>query len=569
MNQIGPNQDADRPRLVAFGGGKGGAGRSTLCAEVARSIARQGQRVLCVDADFACPTLNTLLKVEEPTFSFDETTPALGEDGAHVADFIEQTGTENIWLTSLASARRFPYVRPGLRPEVLVGQMHALDFDWILLDLPAGLDPLPVNLFVLSDLPIVVGTPEPAAVRTTTQFLRSALFQAIGYHPEAPDRHEAVLETLNNQSLDMTVDSLLQDAPPEIHRIFETTADRLETYVVVNLVREGAEQDLGYVLCHAWKEELGLFPRSLPHVEYEDRRWFYHRRTTGTNTVRGDEKLSRDIEHVARAIMDISIVDGRFPRPIPRGDEEALHPALKLGISPDTGRNEVRQHCRRLWEGFGRESAVGLVFEDEERRAHITEELETLYRQVLQLPTESFKSVSLGGSSGSSPDQSGSLSEAGASPTATPSSSNQPDDRESSTSRDRARQTAADNDTASDQAASSQSSDDTATADATSGADAEHDEAVDTSHASIPDVAASRSPGLLVEKLRRRAGISLHDLSMQTQIGIKYLTAIEDVELDVLPRQVYLRNYLREIARAFEVDPDGLVKKYFELLDEE
>ena len=87
---------------------------------------------------------------------------------------------------------------------------------------------------------------------------------------------------------------------------------------------------------------------------------------------------------------------------------------------------------------------------------------------------------------------------------------------------------------------------------------------------SLPAVGGVRpeqSPGRLVERLRRQQGISLGDLSQRTHIGLKYLAAIEDADLEILPRSVYLRGYLREIARVFSVDPDHLVLEYFRLLD--
>ena len=60
--------------------------------------------------------------------------------------------------------------------------------------------------------------------------------------------------------------------------------------------------------------------------------------------------------------------------------------------------------------------------------------------------------------------------------------------------------------------------------------------------------------------------MSLHDLSLRTHIGEKYLSAIEDGDPDHLPRPVYLRGYLREIARVFEVDQEDLIEQYFRFL---
>lgn len=76
------------------------------------------------------------------------------------------------------------------------------------------------------------------------------------------------------------------------------------------------------------------------------------------------------------------------------------------------------------------------------------------------------------------------------------------------------------------------------------------------------------SPGQILAGLRRSRSLSLQGLSSRTHIGVKYLAAIEAVDLDVLPRQVYLRGYLREIARVFDVDPDQLVSDYFRYLED-
>ncbi|MFU8807237.1 MAG: hypothetical protein ACNA8W_25740, partial [Bradymonadaceae bacterium] len=113
MNDIGPILHGDRPRVVAFGGGKGGVGRSSLCSDIARAMTRHHQRILCVDVSWASPTLNILLGGSEPRFDFSSPgAKSMGEEGAHVADFISETAHANVWLASLASSRRYPFVRP-------------------------------------------------------------------------------------------------------------------------------------------------------------------------------------------------------------------------------------------------------------------------------------------------------------------------------------------------------------------------------------------------------------------------------------------------------------------------
>ena len=512
MNGIGPTLHSGRPRVVAFGGGKGGSGRSTLCAEIARSMARHNHRILCVDASWECCTLNTLLHTEEPIFDLSDVAP-LGHEDSHLADFIVETGHKNIWMVSLASARHAPYVRPKVSADLVLAQLHELDFDWVFLDLPSSIDPLGIGMFVLSDVPVLVSTPEPGSIRTIAQYMRAALYQAVGYHPHAFDVRDDVLETLYLQPLGMTRDTLLRAAPgADARTIAQETLDAFEPYVIVNMGREGAERDLGFVLSHAIYESLGVFPRNLGSVDYEDRRWFFNRRTAGGAAVRGEEALSNDIEALSKQIADLRLVDAKYPRPVPRGAD--VHPALKIGLNPETGRNEIRQTCRRLWEGYRRETSISLVFQDPERRLQVADQLENVYRKVLTLQSDS-----------STPEidreRARTMTPAGIEVKPEP----EPEPKPRKPKRDRAKKETAD----------------------------------------IPKT-GEQSPGKLIESLRRQRGMSLQELSLRTHIGMKYLAAIEDADAEILPRPVYLRGYLREIAKIFEVDPDHLIDQYFRFL---
>ncbi|RDV39361.1 hypothetical protein DV096_01940 [Bradymonadaceae bacterium TMQ3] len=538
LNQIAPPQHPDRPRVVTFGGGKGGTGKSTLCADIARALTRHQGRVLCVDASWHSPTLNILLGANEPAFDLGaDDAQGLGDKGAHIADFIVSTAYTNVYLASLAAARRYPFTRPRVRPEEIIAQLHQLDFDWVLIDLPPSLSPFDVGLFTLSDTPILVGTPDPAAIRMMAQFLRASLFSAIGYHPEAPDFEDELVEVLYKQPLWLNTRSLRYDAPSAQSRaIIDETARQLEVYMVVNMVREGAEHDLGFVLSHALHRELQVFPRVLASIDYADRRWFYNRRTTGTGSSRNEEGLSNEIELLSRHIRDVQLVDLRYPRPIPaRGD---AHPALMMGLNPELSRNEVRQYCRRLWEGYRREASISLVFTEPTRRMEIAEELEGLYRHVLTMPSENF----------SRPEVDEAMRNYERERTAPPARQEHPTPQPPRPPEftPPAQPSAHQTETPSD-----------------------HSE----THASDEAKAARRpagakSPGDAIAALRRRHGLSLQELSSRTHIGVKYLAAIETVDSDVLPRPVYLRGYLREISRVFDVPAQPLIEDYFRYLDQ-
>lgn len=533
MNQVEERWDGESPRIVTFGGGKGGSGRSTLCSEIARSLGRQGHRVLCVDAHAHAPTLNVFLHAPEPPAQPQH--PCLGEEQAHIADFIQETGHRQVWLASVASARRYPFVRLGPLADDLIWQLRQLDFDWIFIDLEPGQDPMTLDLFLRADLPIIAGTPEPATVRASTQFLRATIFRALQRRADAHPERDRLLGLLYAQPMLLGAETLRAMGRRDaiMRELVEDILDHLEIYLIINLVREGAERDLGHVLAHAWHEALGVYPRFLTSVNYEDRRWFYNRRTAGLHTSRGDEALSMDIEKIARNLTEIDDVDARAPRPVPR--DGSGHPAERLGLSPRTSGSHLRQHCRRLWEGYRREATVALVFDDPEDRQRMAERLEVIYRKHLTTSSSA---------PGVDPPGLSSLSE----PSLATISSD-----EIARSGPGARITGRHHDVS---------------VEATRTGPASDDAPFDEGDTPAPfHVRSDQSAGRIITRLRQRHNLSLYELSQRSHIGIKYLTALEDANLEILPRPVYIRGYLREIARIFGVDSDQLIEEYFRLMD--
>jgi cytoskeletal protein RodZ len=55
--------------------------------------------------------------------------------------------------------------------------------------------------------------------------------------------------------------------------------------------------------------------------------------------------------------------------------------------------------------------------------------------------------------------------------------------------------------------------------------------------------------GALLRELRRQHGMERDDVAAVTRIGTAYLRAIEEEDFDALPEEVFLKGYLRQIAR--------------------
>ncbi len=69
----------------------------------------------------------------------------------------------------------------------------------------------------------------------------------------------------------------------------------------------------------------------------------------------------------------------------------------------------------------------------------------------------------------------------------------------------------------------------------------------------------------LSERLKRERelrGISLKQISEETRIGVRFLQALEDDRIDVIPGEFYRRSYLRAYARYLGLDEDRALNVY-------
>ena len=67
--------------------------------------------------------------------------------------------------------------------------------------------------------------------------------------------------------------------------------------------------------------------------------------------------------------------------------------------------------------------------------------------------------------------------------------------------------------------------------------------------------------------MRGSKGISLEDIARATKITLRYLAAIERGEYHKLPGGVYSESYIRQYARAVDLDEGMLLGHYRKVLE--
>jgi len=189
-------------QVIAITSGKGGTGKTTLCAALACCLAAEGSRVLCIDADVGLRNLDIALGMAELApisfadvlagrYSLDEATehpeiPGLSLLTAPVAEKPETIRFQDFG-SLLDSVRR--------------------SFDFCLIDAPAGIGDGFHLAARYADLVLVVATPDPAS-------LRDASGTADQLHLMGKDQVKLVVNRVTPRlfrSLKWTVDDMMDE----------------------------------------------------------------------------------------------------------------------------------------------------------------------------------------------------------------------------------------------------------------------------------------------------------------------------------------------------------------------
>lgn len=144
--------------------GKGGVGKSSLCAGLGAALAKRGRRVLLIDGDAGLPALDLLLSCAEERV-YDIADVVAGR--AAVKDALYPCPwEENLWLLPAPSQEK-----DCISPLVMRQVMDLLIpyYDHILIDCPAGLGTGFRSAASAAQRALVVATPDPVCIRASAK----------------------------------------------------------------------------------------------------------------------------------------------------------------------------------------------------------------------------------------------------------------------------------------------------------------------------------------------------------------------------------------------------------------
>lgn len=154
-------------RVITISSGKGGVGKTTSTANLGTALAMQGLKVAVVDADIGLRNLDVVLGLEN-RIVYDLVDVVEGRCRLRQA-LIKDKHLPDLCLLPAAQTRDKDAVNAD-DMIALTNQLRA-EFDYVLIDCPAGIEAGFRNAIAGADEVLIVTTPEVAAVRDADRII--------------------------------------------------------------------------------------------------------------------------------------------------------------------------------------------------------------------------------------------------------------------------------------------------------------------------------------------------------------------------------------------------------------
>lgn len=337
-------------RMLAIGGGRGGAGKSLVAQNLAVYFAQLGKSVILVDLDPTGANVHAQFGVRAHAEPPDESTEELAK--ALVA-------------TSVPGLSLLPGPHDAIEPPLQLragrkgrwlSRLKALPTDYLVIDVGPGHGHLALDVMLASDVAICVTVPEPPAIEATYRFVRAAYRRKLRrslfrdrFRLSLVDR---AMKEIGRLPSPLELIGLLAKTDRSLAELAWAEAHRLHFYLAVNQTRVRPDLELGAAMSGLARRHYGITLDELGWVEQDDTVWLAVRRRRPLLVDSPTSKAARNIERLARrvvALMTTKTEQRDPPPPLPPVLQAPDHYTV-LGIGRAASDEEIRRAFKRQRE---------------------------------------------------------------------------------------------------------------------------------------------------------------------------------------------------------------------------
>ncbi len=382
-------------------------------------------------------------------------------------------------------------------------------FDVMIADVPSASRGILSEVFLMADIPFLVVTPEPEVLVETCELISRLLFGLIERESDGRWTHEDLLDAVpdkNRVSWFLTPQDIFASSVDEdLMAFMRKILHEVAVGVVVNGARTSRELELGPHLESFARKIFSLPLVYVGAVEHDDAVMTCSKEGRAFILSEPDSKASTDLTRIARRFISCPSI-------------RLIRPPWKLGMDADENFYELLQvsyaspsyEIKRSFEGLMRIFSEDFPLMRYVRNRASLESLERLLREAFQTLDDKNRRADYNVMLGSVLQ--------------------------------------VDLETEEDDLLKE-----------------EVERAAKTDRAALRGVNIS---GMFIRETREGMGLSFNDIASATKIGTNYLRAIEEENYVDLPEPVYVKGFLKEIARILELDPEQLAQAYLKRMKE-
>lgn len=154
-------------KVIVITSGKGGVGKTTATASIGAALAREGKKVAVVDMDIGLRNLDVVMGLENRVvFNIVDVV----QDKCRITQAaIKDRRIDNLFLIPASQSDNKNAVTPAQMTEVC--KELKKEFDFILMDCPAGIEQGFENAVAGADEAVVICTPEVSSIRDADRII--------------------------------------------------------------------------------------------------------------------------------------------------------------------------------------------------------------------------------------------------------------------------------------------------------------------------------------------------------------------------------------------------------------
>jgi flagellar biosynthesis protein FlhG len=292
-------------QVWAFGGGKGGIGKSFLTTNIAICLTQLGYTVTLVDLDVGGANLHTCIGES----------PKLG-----LADYFQNRVTGLKELMTESKIPRLKYIGgvsdtfspTSINEEnkfKLLEEIPTIESQLIFVDLGAGTNDFNSDFFNLANQSIIVTTPEPTSIENTYQYVRAAIYRKLKLVEVRLGAQELFARTLENRlqlGIRTPADFLkyLYKVDSVVGPAVREEIEKLKLRLILNQIRTKTDIELGHSVKLVCRQYFGVNVEFAGFLEFDNAAWQSTRKKQPLVLTFPYSHLSGNLFNIAKSLVE-------------------------------------------------------------------------------------------------------------------------------------------------------------------------------------------------------------------------------------------------------------------------